>query len=206
MAVTFKLYQHYSLYGFSNSYILGSDETGQALIVDPGEFNVGMLNHVEKNGYYVSAVLLTHSHIHHVRGLAALLRVYEKATSFAASSRVLGLPTRVVRDGERIEAAGFEIDVLSVPGHSPDSVIYAFGGLLFTGDALLAGLPGKTLSTFNARLLADRLAKQLAAFPDETVLLPGHGPPSTLGSERRYNPGFDPEWSGNASSDYDFFV
>lgn len=205
MAMNFKLYQHYSLYGFSNSYILGNDRTKKALIVDPGEFTVGMLNHVEKNGYYVSAVLLTHSHIHHVRGLPALLRVYD-ATPFGASSRILGSQTRVVRDGERIDAAGFDIEVLSVPGHSPDSVVYAFSGILFTGDALLAGLPGKTLSTYNSRLLADRIEKRLSDFPDETVLLPGHGPPSTLGSEKGYNPCFDPTWTGRTGSDYDFFV
>ena len=205
MAMTFKLYQHYSLYGFANSYILGNDETKASLIVDPGEFTVGMLNHVEKNGYYVSAVLVTHSHIHHVRGLAALLRVYE-ARTFAAASKVSGVPTRVVRDGDLLEVAGFEIEALSVPGHSPDSVIYSFGGMLFTGDALQAGLPGKTLSTYNAMLLADRVKKRLADIPDGTVLLPGHGPPSTLGSERRYNPAFDPAWTGNTKTNYDFFV
>ena len=205
MAMNFKLYQHYSLYGFSNSYILGDDDTRSALIVDPGEFTVGMLNHVEKNGYSVSAILLTHSHIHHVRGLAAMLRVYD-ATPFSASSRVMGVATRVVRDGEHIDAAGFDIEVLSVPGHSPDSVIYVFSGLLFTGDSMLAGLPGKTLSNYNARLLAERIGKRLADFPDETILLPGHGPPSTLGSERRYNPGFDPEWSEASRFNYDFFV
>ncbi|HUX39376.1 MAG TPA: MBL fold metallo-hydrolase [Rectinemataceae bacterium] len=205
MAVNFKLYQHYSLYGFSNSYILGNDETGLALIVDPGEFTVGMLNHVEKNGYYVSSVLLTHSHIHHVRGLAALLRVYD-AMPFGVSSSILGATTRVVRDGERLDAAGFQIEVLSVPGHSPDSVIYSIGGLLFTGDAIVAGLPGKTLSTYNARLLADRIRKSLIDLPDETVLLPGHGPPSTLGSEKRYNPVFDPAWAGKIDNNYDFFV
>ena len=205
MAITFKLYQHYSLYGFSNSYILGNDETKSALIIDPGEFTVGMLNHVEKHGYYVSAVLITHSHIHHVRGLDALLRVYE-AKAFAMSSRVLGIATRVVRDGELLDVAGFSIAALSVPGHSPDSVIYSFAGMLFTGDAIQAGLPGKTLSNYNAMLLSDRIGKKLADLPDGTILFPGHGPPSTLGSERRYNPSFDPGWAGNAKSDYDFFL
>ncbi len=205
MAMTFKLYQHYSMYGFANSYILGNDETKAALVVDPGEFTVGMLNHVEKNGYSVSAVLVTHSHLHHVRGLAALLRVYE-ARTFAASSTVAGVATRVVRDGERLDIGGLDIEALSIPGHSPDSVIYSFGGMLFTGDALQAGLPGKTLSTYNATLLAGRVKKNLAGFPDGTILLPGHGPPSTLGSERRYNPVFDPAWTGNAKTNYDFFV
>ena len=205
MAVTFKLYQHYSLYGFANSYILGNDETKTALIVDPGEFTVGMLNHVEKNGYYVSAVLVTHSHIHHVRGLAALLRVYE-AKTYAASSKVFAVSTRVVRDGDILDIGGLEIEALSVPGHSPDSVIYSFGGMLFTGDALQAGLPGKTLSTYNASLLADRIKRRLSDLPEDSILLPGHGPPSTLGSERRYNSAFDPAWTGNAKTNYDFFV
>jgi len=203
--MNFKVYQHYSLYGFANSYIVGNDDAGEALLVDPSEFTVGMLNHVEKNGYNLVAVLLTHSHTHHVRGLGTMLRVYD-ARIHAAAPRILGFPCKTVRDGEPFTAAGFDIEPLSVPGHSPDSIVYCLEGLMFTGDALHAGLPGKTLSTFNAALLADRIATKLAPYPDETVLFPGHGPPSSLGSERRSNIGLEKGWAEKVKTSYDFFV
>ncbi|MEI6388490.1 MAG: MBL fold metallo-hydrolase [Spirochaetota bacterium] len=203
--MNFKLYQHYSHYGFSNSFILGNDDTHTAIMVDPGEFTVGMLNQLEKNGYFLSTILLTHSHIHHVRGIKTIIRVYSSKI-FAASARILGEPCRVVRDGESFEAAGFRIEALSVPGHSPDSMAYRVEGLLFTGDSLHAGLPGKTLSSFNATLLVDRLRRKLLDLPDETIMLPGHGPPSTLLSEKRSNMGLDSGWAEKVNFNYDFFV
>ncbi len=200
-----KLYQHYSLYGFANSYLLGDEVTRRALIVDPGEFTVGMLNHIEGNGFYVAAVLLTHSHIHHVRGLKTLLKIYE-AEVFAATSKVLGFPCRVVSDGERLAVAGFSVDVISVPGHSPDSVVYKIDRILFTGDALHAGVIGRTLSPFNARLLVDGLKAKILSQDDGCIVLPGHGPPSTIGAERRSNLGLEEGYANKVTATYDFFV
>jgi len=200
-----KLYQHYSLYGFANSYLLGDDETKRAVIVDPGEFNAGILNHVERNGFYVSAVLLTHNHIHHVRGLKTLLRIYE-AEVYAATAKVLGFPCRVVSDGERLAVAGFPVEALSVPGHSPDSMVYRIDRLLFTGDSLHAGLIGRTLSPFNARLLVEKLKEKVLSQDDDCVVLPGHGPPSTVGTERASNLGLEEGYAEKVTAPYDFFV
>lgn len=200
-----RLYQHYSLFGFANSYLVGDDATGQALIIDPGEFNASVLDHIERNGLYVSTVLLTHSHGHHVGGLSTLLKVYD-AEVYSASAAVSGVPCRVVRDGERFAAAGFAIEALSVPGHSPDSIVYRIDRLLFTGDALHAGLIGRTLSPFNARVLAERLRARILDLDDACLVLPGHGPPSTLGTERRSNLGLEEGWADRVTSSYDFFV
>jgi glyoxylase-like metal-dependent hydrolase (beta-lactamase superfamily II) len=200
-----RLYQHYSLYGFANSYLVGDDRTGQALIVDPGEFNAKVLDHIERNGLYVSTVLLTHAHTHHVSGLATLLKVYD-AEVYSASASVNGIPCRLVRDGEKFAAAGFSIEALSVPGHSPDSIVYRIDHLLFTGDALHAGLIGRTLSPFNARILAERLRARIMDLDDECLVLPGHGPPSTLGTERSCNLGLEEGWANRVTRSYDFFV
>lgn len=201
----FKLHQHYSLYGFSNSYLLGNDETKEAIIVDPGEFTVKLLNHIERNGYYVSTVLLSHAHIHHVRGITTLLKIYE-AELYAATPSILGRACTVVRDQEIFRAGGFEVEAFSLPGHSPDSMAYRIGHLFFTGDALHAGFIGKTLSPFNARLLAERLRARLLEQDDDTIILPGHGPPSTVGSEKLCNLGLKADWADKVRSDYDFFV
>lgn len=200
-----KLYQHYSLYGFSNIYLLGNDERSEALIVDPAEMNVAILDHIEKNGYALRAVLVTHNHAHHIRGLSTLLKIYD-AQVFAANSTVGGQPCRSVRDGDRIETCGFGIDCFSVPGHSPDSIVYRVDKFLFTGDTLHAGLIGKTLSSFNAVTLTNRLQDRILDQADDCLILPGHGPPSTVGTERRFNVGLDPEYARRISSRYDFFV
>ena len=80
------------------------------------------------------------------------------------------------------------------------------GQNLFTGDALHAGVIGKTTSAFNAQALMNRLRDKLDGFSDETLLFPGHGPPSTLGTERKFNLGLTPDASEQYTPSYDFFV
>jgi hydroxyacylglutathione hydrolase len=200
-----KIYQHYSLYGFSNVYLVGNDEAKEALVVDPAEMNAALLGHIEKNGYALKAVLVTHNHPHHIRGLKTLLKIYD-AEVYAANAQVAGFPSTAVRDGEAIRSCGFEIGVLSVPGHSPDSLVFRIEGVLFTGDALHAGMIGKALSSYNAVTLADRLRTKVLDQADEYVILPGHGPPSTVGTERSFNVGLEPGWAERVTSRYDFFV
>ncbi|HOX32854.1 MAG TPA: MBL fold metallo-hydrolase [Spirochaetales bacterium] len=200
-----KLYHHYSLYGFSNVYLLGNDATKEALVVDPAEMNATLLGYIERNGYGLKGVLVTHNHTHHVRGLKTLLKIYDPLI-YAANAQVLGFPSRPVRDGEPFSCCGFEVLPHFLPGHSPDSVAYRVGHLVFTGDALHAGILGKTLSTHNAATLKRRLDERVFSLPDECVLLPGHGPPSTVGTERRFNVGLEPGYAERVSDRYDFFV
>jgi hydroxyacylglutathione hydrolase len=200
-----KIYQHYSLYGFSNVYLVGNDLTKEALVVDPAEMNAALLGHIEKNGYALKSVFITHNHAHHVRGLKTLLKIYD-AQIFAANASVAGFPCRALRDGETISTCGFSVEVLSAPGHSPDSLIFHIDGILFTGDALHAGLIGKTLSSYNAVTLANKLKTKILDQADECIILPGHGPPSTVGTERRYNVGLEPGYAERITARYDFFV
>jgi hydroxyacylglutathione hydrolase len=200
-----KIYQHYSLYGFSNVYLVGNDETKEAMVIDPAEMNAALLGHIEKNGYALKSVFVTHSHAHHVRGLKTLLKIYD-AEIYAANASVAGFPCTPMRDGESVSTCGFTVDAFSVPGHSPDSLVFRIGGILFTGDALHAGLIGKTLSSYNAVTLADRLKSKILDQADEFIILPGHGPPSTVGTERRFNVGLEPGYAERITSRYDFFV
>jgi glyoxylase-like metal-dependent hydrolase (beta-lactamase superfamily II) len=200
-----KIYQHYSLYGFSNVYLVGNDARKEALVIDPAEMNAALLGHIEKNGYSLKAVLVTHNHHHHVRGLKTLLKIYD-ARVYASNAQVAGFPCTPLRDGDKIETCGFSVDVYSVPGHSPDSLVFRIDGALFTGDALHAGLIGKTLSSYNAVTLAERLRTRILDQADETIILPGHGPPSTVGTERSFNVGLEPDYARHTTSRYDFFV
>jgi glyoxylase-like metal-dependent hydrolase (beta-lactamase superfamily II) len=200
-----KIYQHYSLYGFSNVYLVGNDETKEALVIDPAEMNAALLGHIEKNGYALKAVFVTHNHNHHIRGLKTLLKIYD-AKVYAANASVAGFPCRPLRDGESVSTCGFPVEAISVPGHSPDSLIFRIEGILFTGDALHAGLIGKTLSSYNAVTLANGLKSKILEQPDEYIILPGHGPPSTVGTERDFNVGLEPGYAERITSRYDFFV
>lgn len=200
-----KIYQHYSIYGFSNAYIVGNEDTGAAIIIDPAEVTTMMIDQIEHNHYALSAILVTHNHIHHVRGLKTLMRIYSPSV-YASNTRLFDIVCKKVKDQDIFEEAGFRINAIAVPGHSQDSIAYKIEQFLFTGDALHAGVIGKTTSSFNAQALADRLKAKLLGFPDDTMIFPGHGPPSTIGTEKKYNIGFQAGYADSLHQSYDFFV
>ena len=196
---------HYSLYGSANVYLVGNDDTKEALIIDPAAFTIGLLQFIEEKGYDVKAVLITHKHTHHVAGLGTLLKIYD-ARVYSSNAEVSGVPCSVVHDGDEFSACGMDITALSVPGHSADSLVFRIGKLLFTGDALYAGLIGKPLSQYNHGLLTDQLSRKLLNQADDCVILPAHGPPSSVAAEKHYNLGFKKTKAEAQRARYDFFV
>ncbi len=201
-----KIYQHYSIFGFSNSYIVGNEEIGKAIIVDPAELTPTMIEKIEHHHFEISGILITHNHKHHVNGLSTIMKIY-KPTIYASNAKLMNFQCRKVRDGDKISEANFVIEAIAVPGHSQDSIVYLLDGLfLFTGDVLHAGLIGKTSSAFNTNALAERIAQKLFILPDRIVLFPGHGPPSTIGTEKKSNVSFKAGFAEKIRSNYDFFV
>jgi len=192
-----KLFFQYCSFGFSNCYILGAENQdtsinenhqNAAIIVDPGSMEKAMLEFIEDNNFDLKAVLITHDHLGHVRGLRTLKHIY-KAEVFAVNRTVMDYKTNLVKDGDNISVGDFQIEVISIPGHSSDSVVYRIGNLLFTGDVLTAGLVGNTASAYGAATQINKLRTRLLSLPGDYVVLPGHGPPSTLEAERRFNAG-----------------
>jgi len=185
-----KLFFHYCSYGFSNCYILGSeskkDAPNDAILVDPGSMEKMTLETIENNNFNLKAVLITHDHLSHVHGLRTLKRIYNTEV-FAVNQTVMEHKTNMVKDGDFFNVADFLVEVISIPGHSSDSVVYRVGTLLFTGDVLTAGLVGKTASTYGNTTQMNKLRSRLLSLPGDYVVLPGHGPPSTLEAERRFN-------------------
>ena len=187
-----KLFFQYCSYGFSNCYILGGDaskETAQpadAIIIDPGTLDENVLKTIESNNFNLRAVLITHAHVHHVKGLRTLKRIYN-AEIFAINQIVLDHRTTMVKDGDKININRFKIEVISIPGHSSDSAVYLIGAMLFTGDVLTAGLVGSTSSAYGAATQMSKLRERLLSLPGDYIVLPGHGPPSTMEAERRFN-------------------
>jgi len=181
-----RLFFQYCSYGFSNCYVLGAEDTKEAIIVDPGSIENKTLENIENNNLKLKAVLVTHDHLSHVRGLRTLKRIYN-AEIFAVNQTIMEHKTTMVKDGDKFKAAGFTVEVISIPGHSSDSVVYRIRGMLFTGDVLTAGLVGNTASAYGAATQMNKLRSRLLSLPGDYIVLPGHGPPSTLEAERRFN-------------------
>ena len=185
-----KLFFHYCSFGFSNCYVLGEDNGVQAIVIDPGCMDRPLLEYIENNGFSLRAVLLTHDHKGHVNGLRTFRRIYD-VEIFSINRSVLDYSTRRVKDGEKIKIGPFNVEVISIPGHSADSVAYRIGNLIFTGDALTSGLVGATDSAYSAKTQMNNLRSRLLSLPGDYTILPGHGPPSTMEAERRYNVGIN---------------
>jgi glyoxylase-like metal-dependent hydrolase (beta-lactamase superfamily II) len=187
-----KLFFHYCSYGFSNCYVLGAEHTlessADAIIVDPGNMDKQVLEYIEDNNCNLRAVLVTHDHLGHVHGLRTLMRIYQ-VEIFAINHAVLDKKTTPVKDGDRITLGPFTVEVISIPGHSADSAVYRIDNLLFTGDVLTSGLVGSTASSYGAATQVSKLRSRLLSLPGDYTVLPGHGPPSTLEAERRFNVG-----------------
>jgi glyoxylase-like metal-dependent hydrolase (beta-lactamase superfamily II) len=195
-----KLFFHYCSFGFSNCYILGADPephrtpprnrrfAGEAIIIDPGNMDEAILDFVEQNNYRLMGVLITHDHQNHVHGLRTLKRIYD-VDIYAVNRFIMDYKTIMVKDGDKFSVGSFRVEAITVPGHSSDSAIFKIEHLLFTGDALSAGLLGTTASSYGAEVQINALRTKLFSLPGDYGVFPGHGPPSTLSVEKRFNAG-----------------
>jgi hydroxyacylglutathione hydrolase len=190
-----------------NAYIVRADaDSGRAVIVDPGEEAERLLQAAQELGVQLEAILLTHCHFDHIGAVAPVARatgapVYCPQLEQAVLKDIMSWvppgfgpfeshePEHTVAGGERLRLAGLDIDVISTPGHSPGHVTYAASGALLSGDVLFQGsvgrvdLPGGDWATLERSIEA-----LLRAFPEETVVYPGHMGVTTLGRERETNP------------------
>ncbi len=171
--------------GFSNTFVVSSE--GEALIVDPGSFGRQLLGLIEDRRLRIRAVVLTHGHASHTDGLRTMGRIY-RFDAYAYHPEAADHPCSVVRDGTRVPFGSLEAVCLETPGHSVDSVCYRIGDSLFTGDTLMAGEIGSTAGGRERRQLVDSIWNRLLCWPEDTLVFPGHGPPTRVGIERRFSP------------------
>lgn len=192
-----------------NCFILRADaEANSAVIVDPGEEAEKLLAGIEAMGVTIEAILLTHTHFDHVGAVAPIARatgapvyvpVLEREILADINSYVFpGMgpyesweAEHTVAGGEHLSLAGLELDVVFTPGHSPGHVTYAFSdhGVMASGDVLFQSSVGRSdLPGGDHNVLMQSIAGLLAAYPDETTVLPGHMGTTTLGTERATNP------------------
>ena len=193
-----------------NCVIVGDEASKQAIVIDPGDEveKVGALLH--KHGLTVAAIVATHGHIDHVGGIAKLkaltgapamiheadMPMYE---NIALQAQWLGVPppetTEIdnhLRDGQALEFGKHKLEVRHTPGHSPGSVSFivpAGSPIVFAGDTLFAGSIGRTdLWGGSFDQIINSIRSSLFSLPDDSVVLPGHGPRTTIGLERTTNP------------------
>ncbi len=192
-----------------NTYIFRRDGSDRALIVDPGDEAPKLLGAIEALGVTVEAILLTHTHFDHVGAVAPMARatgapVYcpkIEVPVLADINRFVPWPgfgpfesydaDETLEGGERLELAGFDIEVIFTPGHSPGHVTYSIRDerSLFSGDVLFQNSVGRTDLPFGdwPTLLAS-IGNLVETFPEETGVYPGHMGITTLGAERKSNP------------------
>lgn len=197
-----------------NTYIIWNSETKNAAIIDPGMYSPAeqavLSKFITDNDLNLTQLINTHMHVDHIFGDIYIKDKYglkicaspldaflgEKAPM---QCRMFGLPTEIpgveidveLKDGDVIDLCGEKAHILLVPGHSPGSIVIYLpeSGAAFTGDVIFKGSIGRTdLVAGNHNQLIAGIREKLLTLPDSTILLPGHGAPTTVGDEKRANP------------------
>jgi glyoxylase-like metal-dependent hydrolase (beta-lactamase superfamily II) len=177
---------HYSAKNFTNTYILGPDGGGDAILVDPCVLDVPLLETIEKHELYIRWVLITRCQEHHVRGLKTLKKIYD-AQIFSRQANVADFDCQVVKPGTRLQLGDFQIDVFCFPELAHDAAVYKVNSWMFCGDLISAGRPGKTSSPYAKANLLQALERRFFQGHDDLFLFPGEGPPSPMRGEKLFN-------------------
>ncbi len=189
----------------TNAYIIGDETTGQALVVDPGDEPDRILALIKDSGLAVNAVICTHSHFDHIgaagdiknaTGARILIHrddlegyelVRDQAAMWGYDIDELPAPDGFIDEGDNIQAGNLGFRVMHTPGHSPGGICLYGEGVIITGDTIFRGSVGRTDFPGGSVERLRESFKRIIDLPDETAILPGHGPETTVGTEKREN-------------------
>jgi glyoxylase-like metal-dependent hydrolase (beta-lactamase superfamily II) len=197
----------------ANCVLLGDADAGELVVIDPGEEAERIVDRIRASGLRPKAILHTHGHLDHVGGTADLARLLggklpiglhpdeiEFYRNAPLQARMFGLevetppePDLMLRNGDTVSVGSLELEVRHTPGHSPGGVCFitssAYESLAIVGDVLFAGSIGRTdLVGGSFQVLERSIREQLYTLSDETRVICGHGPETTIGRERASNP------------------
>ena len=192
-----------------NCSVIGDEATREAMVIDPGDDIDDVLAIIGKHNLQVKQIVITHAHIDHVGGAMKLRTAtgapillnqndYALLKMLDVQAAWIGMPTpgkveidRTLSAGDTVDAGSHSASVLATPGHTEGSVCLYFDAekKLIAGDTLFAGSIGRTdLPGGSYRKIMRSLHDTVLALPDETIVVPGHGPITTIGNERITNP------------------
>lgn len=201
-----------------NTWLVVSPAARRATLVDPGAATPEALALLDERGLTLDRVLLTHAHLDHIDGLPDVMShssvpvrmhpddvpLYRNATAQAAAfGLTIGVLPPVQSDlahGQEIDLPGCRLVVRHVPGHAPGHVLFHCDaeGWAIVGDVVFRGSIGRTdLPGGDLRTLMASIRREVLSLPDDTRLLPGHGPETTVGWERIGNPFLVPHYGGD---------
>lgn len=191
----------------NNVYVVADEASGQAAVIDPGMESEAILGIIRDRGWRVVQVINTHGHFDHVfadayfvaqTGAPLLIHGDDVPSleQMPAQASWFGFPPsqapavgRELHDGDTISFGAVTLQVIHTPGHTPGGICLLAGDVLFSGDTLFAGSIGRTdLPGGDHALLVRSIREKLFVLPDDTRVLPGHGPETTIGNERAHNP------------------
>jgi glyoxylase-like metal-dependent hydrolase (beta-lactamase superfamily II) len=191
-----------------NCFIAGCERSREALVVDPGDDLDAILATLERHQLTVKLIACTHTHIDHIGAVQPLrdatqapLAMHQDAfaaaggqSSFAAymvgqPPPPIVEPEQLIDEGDELAVGDLRFQVLYCPGHAPGHLCFHGEGVVFTGDVLFQmGIGRFDLPGGDGRILLHSIRDKLLVLPDETLVLPGHGPTSTIGQEKQHNP------------------
>lgn len=188
----------------TNCYVLGDEDSKEAVVIDPGGDPEAIKNYIKKNNLKLKYIINTHGHGDHIGANpyfpGADVLIHESDADFLTEpalnlSSSFGLKisvpkaNRLLNDGDKIKVGKLELEVMHTPGHTPGGICLRYDNIIFTGDTLFFEGVGRTdIPNASWDRLLESIKNKLMALPDESRVYPGHGPETSIGHERKHNP------------------
>ncbi|MBD3168733.1 MAG: MBL fold metallo-hydrolase [candidate division Zixibacteria bacterium] len=191
----------------ANCYLVGCENTRKGIIIDPGDTGDFILSKIKENRLDIEKIVITHGHLDHIGALeyirdllgipvcihkddAEMLTSPDRNLSAMTPEPVKANPAEIVLDeGQYVEFGEKKLKVLHTPGHTPGGISLYGDGVVFTGDTIFLGSVGRTDFPYgDFEQLMQSIRDKIFTLPDETIIYSGHGPDTTVGQEKQYNP------------------